>query len=77
MLSQLPVSKECPSGLKGLLIEPIWTSTVDFVDVHPYPGYVPFDQLAQDFRLAGTDRGKPVIMGEFGAFTFSSAARYP
>jgi hypothetical protein len=52
-------------------MEPIWASTLDYVDVHAYPGYVPFDKLADDLRLAKSDQGKPVIMGEFGAFTFA------
>jgi hypothetical protein len=52
-------------------MESVWASTLDFVDVHLYPGYIPYDQLAENFRLAKGDQGKPVIMGEFGAFTFA------
>jgi hypothetical protein len=52
-------------------MEPIWASTLDFVDIHAYPGYLPFEQLAEDLRLTDRDPGKPVIMGEFGAFTFA------
>jgi len=54
-----------------VLMEPIWASTLDFVDVHAYPGYMPFDPLAEDLRLSRGDQGKPVLMGEFGAFRFA------
>jgi len=52
-------------------MQPIFASTLDFVDIHAYPGYIPFEQLAEDLRLAKGDQSKPVIMGEFGAFTFA------
>lgn len=60
-----------PTDARLVLMEPIWASTLDFADVHAYPGYIPFDRLAEDLRLAKGDPRKPVIMGEFGAFTFA------
>jgi hypothetical protein len=60
-----------PADDRLVVMEPIWASTLDFVDVHAYPGYIPFDRLAEDLRLAKRDPGKPVIMGELGAFTFA------
>jgi hypothetical protein len=54
-----------------VVMEPIWGSTLDFVDVHPYPGYIPLPDLAANFRLNPGNQGKPVIMGEYGAFTFA------
>ena len=61
-----------PEGdTRFVLMEPIWASTLDFVDVHAYPGYIPFDSLAADLRLGRGDQGKPVILGEYGAFRFA------
>jgi hypothetical protein len=54
-------------------MEPIFASAVDFVDVHPYPGYVPFDRLAANFLLDRVGQRKPVLMGEFGGFRFAFA----
>jgi hypothetical protein len=60
-----------PNDSRLVLMQPIFASTLDFVDIHAYPGYIPFEQLAEDLRLAKGDQSKPVIMGEFGAFTFA------
>lgn len=49
----------------------ILTSKLDFVDLHPYPGWVlDLPQYAQNYGFTAPTR-KPVIMGEFGAQTSS------
>jgi hypothetical protein len=45
-------------------------SSVDFIDVHLYPGYIPIDDLLENFAVHG-DEPVPVVIGEFGAFTFA------
>lgn len=49
----------------------IWQSQADFIDLHPYPGVEL--TLAQYVENYGLDnyQAKPVVMGEFGAFTNS------
>jgi hypothetical protein len=54
-----------------VFMEPIYASAADFVDVHPYPGYMSFDKLAADFRLDPARQTKPVVIGEFGGFRFA------
>ena len=50
----------------------IFDSSADFVDIHPYPGYIPLAGLAENFGLAqGTTPSKPVLIGEYGAFKFA------
>lgn len=46
------------------------SSTVDFVDLHPYPVVqgLTIDQFVQNFGFAGYQEQKPILMGEFGAF---------
>ncbi len=44
-------------------------SHVDFLDLHPYPGYVPLDQLMENFKAEGFV-AKPLVIGEFGGFKF-------
>jgi hypothetical protein len=56
---------------RAVFMEPIFASAIDFVDVHPYPGYVPFDRLAANFLLDRAGQRKPVVMGEFGGFRFA------
>jgi hypothetical protein len=53
----------------------IWESSLDFIDLHPYPGGYGLDKLVENFGLAGM-AAKPIIMGEFGAArsTYTSAA---
>jgi F5/8 type C domain len=52
--------------------EAIFDSTADYVDIHPYPGYVPFSALAENFGLRrGAVPSKPVLIGEYGAFKFA------
>jgi hypothetical protein len=53
----------------------IWESTLDFIDLHPYPGGYGLDKLVENFGMAGM-QAKPIIMGEFGASrsTYASAA---
>jgi hypothetical protein len=48
-------------------------STADFVDIHGYaiPGELTVPQLIENFKPVGHQQGKPVLMGEFGAFKFS------
>lgn len=49
----------------------IWQSQADFIDLHPYPGVEL--TLAEYVENYGLDnyQAKPVVMGEFGAFTNS------
>jgi hypothetical protein len=51
-------------------------STADFVDIHGYaiPGEVTVSELMQNYKLAGHQETKPVLMGEFGAFKLSYPA---
>jgi hypothetical protein len=54
----------------------IWLSQADFIDLHTYPGFdLTLPQYVQNFGMDGM-RVKPIIMGEFGAFTaaYASAA---
>ena len=53
-------------------IDTFLRTSVDFVDVHPYPGYVPLADLLENMGVTG-DEPKPVIFGEYGAFTFAFA----
>lgn len=43
---------------------------IDFLDLHPYPGYVPLEQLMENFQLQDFTQ-KPIIIGEFGGFKFA------
>jgi hypothetical protein len=47
-------------------------STADFVDIHAYAllGDLTASQMVENFKLAGHQEEKPVLMGEFGAFKF-------
>lgn len=45
-------------------------TTVDFIDVHPYPGYIPLDGLLQNMGVTG-EESIPIVIGEYGAFTFA------
>ena len=53
----------------------IWESSVDFLDLHPYPGGYSLGDLVENFEMEGLVL-KPVIMGEFGASrsTYASAS---
>jgi hypothetical protein len=50
----------------------IASSTADFVDLHGYPTVwnLTMSQLVQNFGFVGFQQQKPVIMGEYGAFTW-------
>jgi hypothetical protein len=45
-------------------------TSVDFVDVHVYPGYIPIDALLENAGVTG-DESIPVVVGEYGAFKFA------
>lgn len=45
-------------------------SKVDFLALHPYPGYVPLEQMMENFEVESFT-AKPVIIGEFGGFKFA------
>jgi hypothetical protein len=46
-------------------------SSVDFVDIHPYPGIeLTLPQYMENFGISGPTP-KPVVIGEFGAFKFA------
>ncbi|HVO09446.1 MAG TPA: cellulase family glycosylhydrolase [Vicinamibacteria bacterium] len=47
-------------------------STADFVDIHGYAiaGEISVQQMLENYKLAGHQEAKPVLMGEFGAFKF-------
>ena len=62
-----------PGDLRFITIYPAITrSTVDYVDVHPYPIVLnlTMDQAVQNLGFIGYQQQKPVLMGEFGAFMF-------
>ncbi len=47
------------------------SSTLDYVDLHAYPiaSNLTMDQVAENFGFVGYQKQKPILMGEFGAFT--------
>lgn len=50
----------------------ISTSTLDYVDLHAYPGSgLTLDQSVQNFGFVGYLQQKPILMGEMGAFISS------
>jgi len=51
----------------------IATSTLDYVDLHPYPIVLnlTMDQVAQNYGFVGYQQQKPIIMGEYGAFKWA------
>lgn len=52
----------------------IWESSLDFIDLHPYPGFdFNLAQYAENFGISGMQK-KPIIMGEFGAVRSSYAS---
>lgn len=52
---------------------PIWESSADFIDLHPYPGWdLTLPEYVDNFGMAGMEE-KPIIMGEFGAAQSSYA----
>jgi hypothetical protein len=53
-------------------IDTFLRTSVDFVDVHVYPGYVPLAQLMANAGVTG-DEPVPVVIGEYGAFRFAFA----
>jgi hypothetical protein len=49
----------------------IWDSKADFIDLHAYPGTgLTLSQYVENFEIGGI-ANRPILMGEFGAFTFS------
>lgn len=44
----------------------IWESSLDFIDLHPYPGYTSMTEYVENFGIDGM-QAKPIIMGEYGA----------
>ena len=44
----------------------VWESTLDFVDLHPYPGGYSLGKLMENFGSRGLSK-KPIVMGELGA----------
>jgi hypothetical protein len=49
----------------------IWQSTLDFVDLHPYPGFeLNLKQHVENYGMKGMQE-KPIIMGEFGGASSS------
>ena len=50
-------------------IPAIWETNLDFIDLHPYPGYeLSLKQYAENFGINGMQE-KPILMGEFGLNT--------
>jgi hypothetical protein len=51
----------------------IATSTADYVDLHLYPiiANLTMDQYVQNFAFIGYQQQKPILMGEYGAFTWA------
>lgn len=52
----------------------IWNSSADFIDLHAYPGWDSLEDHAENFGIDGME-GKPLVMGEFGAFESQYATR--
>jgi Cellulase (glycosyl hydrolase family 5)/NedA-like, galactose-binding domain len=55
----------------------IESSSLDFIDLHPYPGFsISLSQYAENFGLTGK-QPKPILMGEFGAIrsSYSSTSK--
>jgi hypothetical protein len=49
----------------------IWQSSLDFIDLHPYPGFsFSLSQYVENFGMQGMQE-KPIIIGEFGAIRSS------
>jgi hypothetical protein len=48
----------------------IWASDADYIDLHayPYPGDLSLAQFAENYEINGMQT-KPLMLGEFGAFT--------
>jgi hypothetical protein len=60
------------SGTRVIRTYPaIWESSLDFIDLHPYPGGYSLEKLAENFEMSGMLE-KPIIMGEFGMARSSS-----
>ncbi|HEX5824423.1 MAG TPA: discoidin domain-containing protein, partial [Candidatus Limnocylindrales bacterium] len=51
-------------------IDTFLATTVDFLDVHVYPGYIPLAGLLENAGVTGNDQ-IPIIVGEYGAFKFA------
>jgi hypothetical protein len=54
----------------------IWDSSLDFIDLHPYPGFgFSLAKYVENFGMTGM-QAKPIIIGEFGAArsSYSSTA---
>ena len=45
-------------------------TSVDFLDVHLYPGYIPIGGLVENYGATG-DEEIPIVVGEYGAFKFA------
>jgi hypothetical protein len=45
-------------------------TSVDFVDVHLYPGYIPIRGLLENVGVTGRE-SVPIVVGEYGAFKFA------
>ena len=45
-------------------------TSVDFLDVHLYPGYIPIEGLLENFGVTGRE-SIPIVVGEYGAFKFA------
>jgi hypothetical protein len=48
-------------------------TTADFVNIHPYPADITIDQMMQNFGMTGYQQAKPVLMGEYGLYRYSTA----
>jgi hypothetical protein len=51
-------------------IDTFLRTSVDFVDVHLYPGYIPIKALLENAGVTGHE-SIPVVVGEYGAFKFA------
>ncbi|HEX5014228.1 MAG TPA: discoidin domain-containing protein [Candidatus Limnocylindrales bacterium] len=51
-------------------IDTFLRTSVDVIDVHVYPGYVPLAKLMENAGVTGREP-VPVVIGEYGAFTFA------
>jgi F5/8 type C domain-containing protein len=52
-------------------IDAFLRTSVDFLDVHVYPGYIPIASLLENAGVPADGPPIPIVIGEYGAFTFA------
>ena len=52
-------------------IDTFLRTSVDFLDIHVYPGYIPIGELLENAGVPAGGPPIPIVIGEYGAFTFA------